>query len=27
LTIPYPLLTSLQDYKNELDNHIFYYGK
>jgi hypothetical protein len=27
LTIPYPLLTSLQDYKNELDNHTFYYGK
>lgn len=27
LTIPYPLLTSLQEYKNELDNHTFYYGK
>ena len=27
LTIPYPLLTSLQDYKNELDNYTFYYGK
>ena len=27
LTIPYPLLTSLQDYKNELDNYFFYYGR
>lgn len=27
LTIPYPLLTSLQDYKNELENYTFYYGK
>ena len=27
LTIPYPLLSSLQDYKNELDNYTFYYGK
>ena len=27
LTIPFPLLTSLQDYKNELDNHTFYYGR
>lgn len=27
LTIPYPLLTSLQDYKSALDNHTFYYGK
>ena len=27
LTIPYPLLTSLQDYKNELDTYTFYYGK
>ena len=27
LTIPFPLLTSLQDYKNQLDNHFFYYGR
>jgi hypothetical protein len=27
LTIPYPLLASLQDYKNELENYTFYYGK
>lgn len=27
LTIPFPLLTSLQDYKNELENHFFYYGR
>lgn len=27
LTIPFPLVTSLQDYKNELDNHFFYYGR
>ena len=27
LTIPFPLLTSLQDYKNELENYTFYYGK
>ena len=27
LTIPFPLLTSLQDYKNELNNHFFYYGR
>ena len=27
LTLPYPLLSSLQDYKNELDNYTFYYGK
>ena len=27
LTIPFPLLTSLQDYKNELDNYFFYYGR
>lgn len=27
LTIPFPLLASLQDYKNELDNHFFYYGR
>lgn len=27
LTIPYPLITSLQDYKTALDNHFFYYGR
>ncbi len=27
LTIPYPLVSSLQDYKNQLDNHFFYYGR
>ena len=27
LTIPFPLLTSLQDYKNELENQFFYYGR
>jgi hypothetical protein len=27
LTIPYPLITSLQDYKNELNNYFFYYGR
>ena len=27
LTIPFPLLTSLQDYKTVLDEHFFYYGR
>ena len=27
LTIPYPLVTSLQDYKSQLNNHFFYYGR
>jgi phage tail protein X len=27
LTIPFPLLTSLQDYKGALDNYFLYYGK
>jgi hypothetical protein len=27
LTIPFPLVASLQDYKNELNNHFFYYGR
>ena len=27
LRIPFPLITSLQDYKNALDNHFFYYGR
>jgi hypothetical protein len=27
LTIPYPLIASLQDYNNQLDNLFFYYGR
>ena len=27
LTIPFPLIASLQDYKNALDNHFLYYGR
>lgn len=27
LFIPYPLVDSLQDYKNALDRHFFYYGR
>jgi hypothetical protein len=27
LTIPFPLVSSLQDYKTQLDNHFFYYGR
>jgi hypothetical protein len=27
LTIPFPLIASLQDYKTELKNHFFYYGR
>ena len=27
LTIPFPLVASLQDYKNALDNHFLYYGR
>lgn len=27
LTIPYPLVASLQDYKNVLENYFFYYGR
>jgi len=27
LTIPFPLVTSLQEYKSALDNYRFYYGK
>jgi len=27
LTIPFPLLTSLQDYKGALDTHFYYYGR
>jgi hypothetical protein len=27
LTIPFPLIISLQDYKSQLNNHFFYYGR
>lgn len=27
LTIPFPLVASLQDYKSTIENHIFYYGR
>ena len=27
LIIPYPLVASLQDYKSELENHFYYYGR
>ena len=27
LTIPYPLVSSIQDYKSQLDNRYFYYGR
>ena len=27
LTIPFPLVASLQDYNTQLDNYFFYYGK
>lgn len=27
ITIPYPLVNSLQDYENELNNYFFYYGR
>ena len=27
LTIPYPLISSLKDYKNGLDNYFYYYGR
>ena len=27
IIIPYPLVSALQDYKNALDTHIFYYGR
>lgn len=27
LTIPFPLLPSLQDYKAAIENHFFYYGR
>ena len=27
LSVPYPLITSLQDYKSAIDNYFFYYGR
>jgi len=27
IRIPFPLITSLQDYKNALNNHFLYYGR
>jgi hypothetical protein len=27
LKIPFPLLASLQDYNNALENHFYYYGR
>jgi hypothetical protein len=27
LTIPFPLVASLQDYNNTLENYFFYYGR
>lgn len=27
LSVPFPLVSSLQDYKSALDNHFFYYGR
>jgi hypothetical protein len=27
LTVPFPLLSSLQDYNNALENHFYYYGR
>ena len=27
LTIPFPLISSLQDYKNSYENYFFYYGR
>jgi hypothetical protein len=27
LVVPFPLLTSLQDYKGSLENHFYYYGR
>ena len=27
LTIPFPLVASLQDYNNQLETHFFYYGR
>lgn len=27
LVVPYPLISSIQDYEAELNNHFFYYGR
>ena len=27
LTVPYPLVTSLQDYKSAIDTYFYYYGR
>ncbi len=27
LIVPFPLIASLQDYKNAVDNHFYYYGR
>jgi hypothetical protein len=27
LSVPYPLITSLQDYKSAIDTYFFYYGR
>ena len=27
ITVPFPLITSLQDYKNSYENYFFYYGR
>jgi hypothetical protein len=27
LVIPFPLISSLQDYKSQLDTHFYYYGR
>jgi hypothetical protein len=27
ISIPFPLVSSLQDYKAAIDNHFFYYGR
>jgi hypothetical protein len=27
LTIPFPLIASIQDYNSALENHFFYYGR
>jgi hypothetical protein len=27
LTVPFPLVASIQDYNNELDNYFYYYGR
>ena len=27
ITIPFPLINALKDYKSAIDTHIFYYGR